>query len=1302
MYGYNTPERGKHSNGRSPQSRGTPQRQNPTLPQLPPLNTRSSFLDSEDSAVSDVSIGWTPLSEQKHSHSKNNANMGSYSTLVSETSRSPISPRVARDSVISDMSPYGFSPLSISSSNNKVRRRPPPPVTHSTDSLNDTVPSLPASPFINKGNRNPAYRKTTPVSNGYKSPFIGEQELEEFIVQHDQTPSKKVYKSPFVGDPDSDIIIPSGSERTLNSGLINETNSNVIEFYSKPPVPLSSSRNITGISRYSDQVESFYSDSNYTFNNSSARNSSFNSFLGAKPLEYVPSITAPTQIFSIELIDEHKLYQCYSIYRLSDIYEWLLKVYFEWFNEYIFEKLDFFQIVQLLLEFQSPKNFEQELIDSNVDKIMSSLITEGALRFELEEKQEIAVIVAGLSITGIFTELLPCYSFVDNAFGSNDSSTICYSTTCCNRLSNEGREEIKVSEIINKSVGLWTDYWKLSAEELAEINPKEIQRQSFIFDLIILEERSLSMANAAIEIYGKNYDESLLPDEPNFVSLAFDIFQPLIEIHKEYILKPIFWKIKTKGKFIDGIGKIYLKWCHEARDAYLKYSTSMATVHEIITWEKDHNTPFGTWLREIDNYPEITRSKMYHDVIFFGGYFKSLQNMPVTLNSILKNTDPSNEDYELLSTAIKEISQLSANVDQAHGLAIDRRKLVRFSRQLVYSSSSRGNTAGYINIGSNDKASKGDKLALGLTDPIRIMINSGIVLKKSERWLEPYQVFIALLDNFFLITEVVVKGSSKKYKLLERPIPVEYLSLEMKRKPEASPRNSLQSDTRPLSQHLTESNDENSSYNNSNKSVIKNTEHKQTGISNYIPNSTEYAFKIRNTATNDSFTFYVSNHMVWDSWMTAFKKCFQNLNREFNRIAFNVDIVSSEFSYEDKNAPINLPVAPDGSEIDIALKNYANNINRPDLDHGPAIIYCSTNLEYEEASFIIIATNRGVYIRQKNDLKKSFVRVLQNNAVKKLQVVPKLGLLFALDGQKLCYFSITSILAAYYDPVKYLTANCIVGIVLKDKVGFFKFADDFGNSRQLFYERNGKIVVATPEFHSIMNTFKCFKVYKKFLLPTSGKGFILPEVYDVVIFKKSFIVCTKKSVILYNDTFNEDGISLPLFYNDKDMLSFLKHPHLNSSRFGSSSSSKEEDASLSMIIDVKKDIATGKTKPVTAFKLLSGSGYILIYDEAIVKINNVGLILNWKTDILILDFYCTGASYDNGFLFLIGDNLILIFNLTTDDINLNDLTPVQIINSKKISLLSSDTCDHPMVTSSHPNIPNRQLIFSCLPSSDIL
>lgn len=94
--------------------------------------------------------------------------------------------------------------------------------------------------------------------------------------------------------------------------------------------------------------------------------------------------------------------------------------------------------------------------------------------------------------------------------------------------------------------------------------------------------------------------------------------------------------------------------------------------------------------------------------------------MPVTLRSILKNTDPSMEDYEYLKIVIKEVEKLNFEVNQVHGLAIDHRKLVRFSKQLVLSTNS-SNATSYVNVGgstnANDDDAIQDKLALGLTYP---------------------------------------------------------------------------------------------------------------------------------------------------------------------------------------------------------------------------------------------------------------------------------------------------------------------------------------------------------------------------------------------------------------------------------------------------------------------------------------------------------------------------------------------------------------------------------------------------------
>ncbi|SJM86784.1 related to Rho1 guanine nucleotide exchange factor TUS1 [Zygosaccharomyces bailii] len=1278
-----------------------------SLPKLPPLDTRYPFLDDSDSNTQeDMSIGWTPVSDQQQLPSRQ------LPALPPEPVRSL--------SKLSKAESFSSSPTRSSGSLKKHRnRRPPPPV------LSGNLAS-PNSPY---GVSSPSALRSARVSN-----FMGELEFAPTPTSFYNKPPQEVL--------DSDITSRSGSSRHLSTKRSNEslpfisfdntdystralpplpaTNSenarsnpeDSSDFYKKLAPPQAAGARIASThSKFSDSIGSYYSDSHYAFNNSTARNSSFNSLLGGKPLDLAPSITAPTQPFTIDSLDESKLYQCYSVYRLSDIYEWILKVYFEWFNEYVFGKIEFFQMVQLLLEFQMPKNFDQDTIDSNVDRIIESLVVQGAVRFDLEENEEISIIIGGLDVSGIFTQLLPCYSFLDSAYNS-EPSTQCYSTTCVSRSISDARPEIKLSEIINKSVGLWTDYWKLTPEELAEINPREVQKQSYIFDLIILEERSMNMANAAVEIYGARFDPNLLPDEPEFASYAFDVFYPLIQLHKEYLLSPIFWKLKTKGKFIDGVGKIYLKWCNEAREYYIKYAIAMATVHEVILWEKQHGTRFAQWLKEIDNSPEVTRSKMYHDVIFFGGFFKSLQNLPITLSSILKNTEPSAEDYEYLKLVIPEVEKLSADVDRAHGTAIDHRGLVRFAKQLIIRQSENGSYVNVVNSANSNLAGRThDRLDLGLTDPEKKIMHSGTVFKKREMWLDTSPLFIVLLDNYFLITEFFRKGNQDRFKLVERPIPIDYLNLEQRRGQdmpgsaststrESSFRENKQTVHTPIMAvrpHLISAATTMRTIYSSDKTLANSMDTNTTNTG-----SVEYSFKIRNTATSESFTFFTPTLQEYQSWINALMECFKS-NRSSSR-AFDLHVLSTQFGYTEKEAPVNLPVAPEGSEIDVALKKYEAKLSRreeaeKELWVTPTTIFCSTDFEIDGKKFRLIATDDGILIRHESSYKTIFVKLIQMNCVRQMEINAKLGLLFVLDDKLLCYFSVSSILGAYYDPKKYAKSNHLVGVVIKDKVGYFKLADDFGNSKHLFYERKNKIVVLTPEFDRITRLLKYFKKYKEYRLPSSASGLLGSDVEDIVVFKKSFILCTSKGTILYHDTFNDDGIVLPNFLNDTTMLSYVKQGHSSSNLFKAAieSSSKKDMSKQKMAEYVKKDIATVKTKTKTCFQIANSKNFLLIYDEAVIKVNRQGEMEDWTKDILVLNFYCTGACFHEGYLILVGDNLIQIYKVTDSEVELTRLIPVQIIKGKKVKLLNSSKTSNPVFVLSHPQIANRQLLLTCSP-----
>ncbi|CCK69076.1 Rho family guanine nucleotide exchange factor TUS1 KNAG_0B06480 [Huiozyma naganishii CBS 8797] len=1278
------------------------------LPKLPPLNTRRSFLEHKRTEAQVQGGRGDPLGENRAVNGSPGLTEAAPSTPPRHRSRRHPAGFSAGSP---DFLPRSASPQIVHGHNRTpLHRRPPPLPPHpkqqpQPQSKGDSHRE-PINAHIDEAERASLVSGSTIHIKSPQSSWLSGGESET-----DVSPSQQhIRKVPFEKEP----ISPSPTVTSVRD---------YGEFLrDAPPPPVSSLRNISELSKQSDSIESYYSDSNYTFNNSNnARHSSFNSLSKSKPLELAPSLTAPTKPFNIAALDENKLYQCYTVYKLSDIYEWILKIYFEWFNEFVFGKIEFYQVIQRLLEFQLSNNIDQEIIDSNVDRIIASLVTQGAVRFENDDDEgsDLTIIIAGLDVQGIFTELLQCYSFEDH--DKEEHTLQCYSYTCTENCPSRGsRKDIPMSEITNKSVGFWTDYWSLTPEDLKEIDNHEIQRQSFIFDLIILEERSLNMANAAVEIYGKRFDPSFLPNDPDFSKLAFSIFEPMIQLHKEYLMGPLFWKIKTKGKFIDGIGKIYLKWCHEARELYLQYATAMATVHEIITWEKKHNTQFSKWLKEVDDCPAIIRSKTYHDVIFFGGFFKSLQNMPITLNSILKNTDVSNEDHDYLKMVIRDIEQLSSDVNKVHGDAIDHRKLVRFSLQLQINNST---PAGYFNKANHsspdgistslqEQNSNNNGFDLALEDPERKLFWSGNLLKKRELWLDPIKVYVALLDNYLLVTEPLVKNGQKVYKLSEKPIPLDYLNLEKKvnvdsihsllessagdsyHQLDSARKLGPQSLTSPMGSgrpHLL-------------SAAVGRTIHSEkdvkthTGISNKNPDEEELNFKIRNTATNESVSLLAANVKEKRGWIDAIISAFKARKSKMSS-AIQFEALSSQFAYSDKDAPVNLPMTIDGSEIDKALQKYESRGNSDKIFGFPLVanLLTTSTIRHEGKTFLMVACNYGILIRLENGIDNKLRKVIQCSCATMLEVNHKLGLVFVLDNKNLIYFSIPSILGAYYHSERYLHDNTVVGVVIRDKVSCFKFAEDFSSSKHLFYERKNKIHVLTPEFDQLSKALKLFKEYKEYKLPGSSVSLNNTVVSKIVTFKTCFVVCTNKGVLFYQSDFDDEGITLPTFYNDDGILAQLKEKNIILPS-GDSSPSKGLSKGK-MIKRVKRDIALCKANPISFVPLHETlKEYLIVYDQAIVRINKYGEIANWETDILVLDFCCTGALIFEKYLILVAESLVQIYALKelSESLPLRAMTPIQIIKGRRVQLLGDGQSGAEVVLGmSHPNIPNRQLLLEC-------
>ncbi|KAL6946999.1 hypothetical protein ACO0QE_001856 [Hanseniaspora vineae] len=1087
-----------------------------------------------------------------------------------------------------------------------------------------------------------------------------------------------------------------------------------------PPIPSRHSSNTYSSESNPDYLQSRYSSSNYTFSqatptirtssNGDTRNTSVNSLMGNRPLHQVPSVTIPTNPFNIDYLDEEKLNECLNVYQLSSIYAWLLKIYFEWFNDYIFYKFDFFELVQLLLEHKLTKSYNQETIDSNVDRIIEELIFQKAVRFE----KDIAT---------------PSESNTDPVSPTEELTIVA--------------PGVSVSAFSKKTIGAWSDYWQLTAEDLNDINPKEVKRQCFIFDLIILEERSLNLGNAAVEIYGKNFHSSLLPNNLNFHQLAFEIFVPLINVHSNYLLNPLYNKLETKGKFIDSVGKIYLKWVHEATDIYVQYAENMATVNEIINWEKQQpHSKFSAWLAQMDNSPEISRSKIYHDVIFFGGFFKSLQNMPITLSSILKNTDRSLEDYDYLKMAIEEIENLNALVDKTMGACSDRRRIIRLSKQLVISknilqanlkqSPSTFEASFAKNAYSNSAFASTDDLNLRLNEKSRVLLKEGNLLKKRELRMDSLSVFVLLFDNYLLITESIIQNNEHKYKLIERPIPIEYLSLETKNK-ELEQR--LPEKARPSLQHTTSgtmvyslqrtmgsssdssdvepnSEDQHQQQNTSRPSlndIRRANLHAGIFTDSANVNSFQLSFKLRNTATNESYTLIAATHDDYMVWISAIVQALKNHSSDKNSSnVFKLECLNDMFSYHDKAAPSTVPVSAEGSPLDMALKRYYANGVLSTTPGLKADISCFVKFKYETRMFVLCAVSQGIFMAELNNNTlnnhNNWKFVLRLEKIEKLEVSVSMDLLFVLSDKKLVYFSLPSIILSFYNPAKYLHNNQIVSIVISEKVSNFCIAENFENSRQLIYEKRGYVYFTTPEHDRISKIVRFFKFYKAYKLPSASR-ITTPEREDLKVFTKSFIVSNaNKGFLLFNDSFNDEGLQLPLFpknthRNEMENVAIsLKNEkgseHLNG-EFLSTDVEHALKAQEFITLGVISDITSNKTKPITCFQLKNGD-FILIYDEAVVKMNKNGQVVNGQKDVLVLDFYCNDCSFNNEFLILCGENLIQIYDFSSEHINntfLHKLIPVQIVKGKRIKFLSCQKTDDTVISLSHPWIIGRQLIL---------
>lgn len=463
-------------------------------------------------------------------------------------------------------------------------------------------------------------------------------------------------------------------------------------------------------------------------------------------------LSLPSLPFSSRSLSVVHFSQCESPALLSNIFQWSLKLVDEWSEGLLVSQTEYKKSLKLLFKHAIPK-MNLYAIDSNIEAILASFDRQNAIYID---ENDTVHFFENNRISGVFPQLTGCYS---KLHADPDAKYQCYSSRCSLTIYQPPVPMVPSKQSGTDRLGEWTAHWNLTAQDLEDLDEEEVKKQSHIFELIRQQQNIIRLGEIQVAEYGKSFKSAtpqLLPDVSKFYNDAFNTVKPLIELHRKHLLEPLIAKLNTQGKYISGIGEIFLNWAILATVPYLKYTESLAAVRELIKYEKSRQSRFAEWLYQIDQRPAVIGASLDHNRIFFSGFIGHTQLLSLALDSVRKKTKPSDIDYQLLEKAVVEVGKLNRKIDSMQETALQSRQLRVLSKQLYWKSSLL-------------------EIDLKLVDPARRLIMKGDVTKK-DKWTTS-TVYLILLDNYLLITE---QQKDSHFKISEKPIPVEFLQVETK------------------------------------------------------------------------------------------------------------------------------------------------------------------------------------------------------------------------------------------------------------------------------------------------------------------------------------------------------------------------------------------------------------------------------------------------------------------------------------------------------------------------------------------
>lgn len=953
-------------------------------------------------------------------------------------------------------------------------------------------------------------------------------------------------------------------------------------------------------------------------------------------------LNLPLLPFSSSLLTKLHFSVCKEVWSMKEIFAWCLQLTV-WLHDQDVSHKEFRKALIKLVVFhrrQTPIN----LIGKNVTQIISSLSEAGVISIgpksegpEGPDLKELYVtFTANKEISGVLVDLTDCYcSDTDHLVLSKDKTLLkCYSSLCQINKMIEHEHLMQNTNIHDLVLGSdWANHWQLTAEDV-NMDPAISKRQSLIFDLIKFEQNFIQRAECFIEIAAPQFINAatLLAGQSITLpsKLQEDICNPakeLATIHRTQLFEPLLRILIADGRLISnisGISELYEEWSKQARSALLQYMSIIPMVEEILRQE-----PLKAWDEPIRQNPRMKALQVNGNLLLMSTFNSRYQHLPLQLSDIRKSFDEQDEDYDHLTKAIESIKRLGKKVNEMKVHADNIHSLKVLERHLTWK----------LNIRQPN---------INLASEKRKFFFRGDLTRKGDLRINSHTVHLIVLDNYLLITEKSRSQRAFTFKVIEQPIPMDFL-------------------------------------------IIENRE-KETGLTSKVstsPNLTKqqdpeedlasFPFKIRYAGRGkyEAHTFFAPTEVIRNKWFGVFEKARSNLLRRVLPLApYSLQLIdNSYFAYDQTSKITKLPILPindpvflsaAGTTTNLRVRGVPRDVYALDVPRNLVAykkLQCSESFEFSRTKFHFLGLNNGVYC---SDLKNRWKMIINMSNVTKISVVPQLNVVLVLASKCLRYYPLNLLIDIYYER-KEKTSSFQLS---NDSILFFEVGSHRGIPTLFVAKKknagttNFKVFSIETDNDGIVSTFS---VIKRF--------YIQADCYGISVFNTSVAVHTQRGFEI-----------LDLQKLAPRTVPELPAPEQNAKKidaYGRKIGSQGVDV-------IRKAISHTTVKPMGMFKLANNKEFLLVYNECAIVVNKSGKLS--RPTMLRFDFRPRSISFLDNNLFLVCEEVIEVWSVS-DFVN-GSSKLIQVIPSKDITMLNSQQVTFSMA---NPRVVGLQIAFELSP-----